>query len=133
MCHWGVYEVASALSKNDIVDFFRLPSDSLVIDGYLQGDDLDTGIEALEIDVGVSGDTDKFLNSGVLSGDAVTEHVPLASIRAHFTGTKDGPVDLAGAAGDKTLVFGTVVAAATSGGTGTLFCYAEYTSPMATE
>ena len=121
--HYGVYEIASALSKNDIVEFCRLPA-CQVIDGFLRGDDLDTGTEALEVDVGhaangtESADADAFLNSGVLSGDGVAELAPDAQIHARFGNVlKDGPYSLSA----ETTCQGVVTAAAASGGTGTLW------------
>ena len=117
---WGVYEIASALSKSDIVEFFKLPPCN-VIDGYLMGDDIDTGTEALEIDVGYSGATAALLNSGVITGDVVAGHV-VTGFRAHFDGVVGGPVAIT----DDTMIIGTITAAANAGGTGTLYCQAHY-------
>lgn len=121
---WGTYEIATALSADDTITFFELPAGATVVGGYLMGDDLDTGIEALEIDIGDSGDTDRFLNSGVLTGDAVTGIKPEAGIWLPVFGTlKDGPHTYSSA----TDVIGTVVAAATTGGTGTITLVLFYT------
>lgn len=121
---YGVYEIAAALAKDTIVDFFRLPV-CKVVDGFLKGDDLDTGTETLEIDVGYSGATTALLNSGVLSGDAVAGHAPGTQIEAHFTGCHSGPVSITA----ETLIIGSVTAAAAAGGTGTLYCGAYYVEP----
>lgn len=125
---YGVYEIASALSKDDVVNFFYLPP-CRVTDGWLRADDIDTGTEALEIDVGVTGgDTDQLLNSGVITGDAVGDHLPAhaaATVMLHFNGLGSGPV----AYTSETLVSGLVVAAANNGGTGTLYCGAYYIEP----
>jgi hypothetical protein len=118
---WGVYEIASALSKDDIIEFCRIPP-CHVIDGFLRADDIDTGTEALELDVGYSGAATAFLDSGVLTGDVIAGHVSVASINAHFTGLKDGPIAIT----SETLVIGTVTAAANAGGTGTVYCGVYY-------
>lgn len=120
---WGTYEIATALSAADTITFFTLPAGTTVLGGRLFGDDLDTGIETLEIDIGDSGDTDRFLNSGVLTGDAVTGTKPEAGIAIDLFGTlKDGPHTYTSA----TAIIGTITAAAATGGTGTinlmLFC-----------
>lgn len=117
---YATCEVGSAQSSSDVLNFFYLPSDSLVVGGYLIGDDLDTGTEALEIDVGTAADPDALINSGVLTGDAHGIGA-MANVRL-FDGllTTAGNVDLGGAIGGKTAIIGTVIAAANAGGTGTL-------------
>lgn len=121
---YGVYEIASALSKDDIVGFCYLPACS-VVEGFLRGDDLDTGAEALELDVGHNGDgttaadADAFLNSGVITGDAITDLRPAAGIYYPFQGLlPGGPIAFVA----ETRVQAVATAAATSGGTGTLYC-----------
>lgn len=125
---YGVYEIAAALSKADIVQFCRVPA-CKVIDGFLRADDLDTGAEALEFDVGHDGDgttaadPDAFLNSGVITGDIVAEVKAAGLVWMPFNGVlKDGPLTLVA----ETLIDGVVTAAATSGGTGTLYVGAYY-------
>lgn len=121
---WATREVAAAMTTSDTVTFFDLPAGATVIGGWLMGDDLDTGIETLEIDIGDSGDTDRFLNSGVLTGDAVTGTKPEAGIFINLFGTlKDGPHTYT----SDTSVIGTVVAPAATGGTGTLTLVMLYT------
>lgn len=39
---FGVYEIASALSASDVIDFCRLPV-GRVVDGFFKGDDIDSG------------------------------------------------------------------------------------------
>lgn len=114
---WGTYEIGTALSSADTITFFELPAGTTVLGGRLFGDDLDTGIETLEIDVGDSDDPDRFLNSGVLTGDAVTGVKPEVGIAMDLFGTlKDGPHTYTSA----TDIIGTITAAAASGGTGTI-------------
>lgn len=125
---YGVAEAAAAQSATDTVDFCNLPACE-VIDGFLRGDDIDTGTEAFELDIGhtangtESADPDAFLNSGVITGDAVTEVKPETQIWMPLNGVlKDGPYTLSA----KTLIQGTVVAAANAGGTGTMYAGLYY-------
>jgi hypothetical protein len=121
---WATYEIGTALSAADTITFMTLPAGTTVHGGFLIGDDLDTGTETLEIDVGDASDTDRFLDSGVLTGDAVTGikpevgiYVPLAGV-----GLRGGGHTYTSA----TAIIGTITAAAAAGGTGTislkLFC-----------
>jgi hypothetical protein len=112
------YTIASALSKNDIVTFFRLPPCS-VLWGWFIATDIDTGTEAMEVDIGTSSDTDQLLDSGVLTGDVVTDvfgaHAALGQPNYRvLNGLQAGPV----AYTSETTIIGTVVAAAAGGGTG---------------
>lgn len=113
---FGSYDIATALSATDIVNFFTAPKGFTPLFGFLQGADLDTGTETLEIDIGISGDTTKYLNSGVISGDAVTEIKPVAGIwmplaEELFT---VAPTEFTA----DTDIIGTITAAAQAGGTG---------------
>jgi len=114
---WGEYEIATALSASDTVTFFEAPRGFTCLMGWLIGDDLDTGIETLEIDVGDADDADRFLNSGVITGDAVTGIKPVASIWLPLTGIGILSPHTYTAA---TNVIGTITAAAATGGTGTI-------------
>ena len=67
----GSYTFASITIVNDVVHMFTIPVGFTPLFGWLVGDDLDTGTEELEIDVGVVGDTTKYLDSGVISGDTI--------------------------------------------------------------
>lgn len=114
----GTYEIAAALSANDVIEFCKLPAGAVVVGGFLMADDIDTGTEAFELDIGTSADTDRFLNSGVLTGDAVTGIKPETGILYPLGGTlmTGGPQTITA----ETTVQGTVVAAANAGGTGTV-------------
>lgn len=114
---WGTYEIATALSAADTITMFTVPAGTTLFGGKLVGDDLDTGTEALELDVGIAGNADKFLNSGVISGAAVTGTKPEVGISIDLFGEfKDGPITVT----TDTDVIVTVTAAANAGGTGTL-------------
>ena len=121
---WGTYEIGTALSAADTVTFFSLPAGASVIGGWLLGDDIDTGTETLEIDIGDATTGTRFLNSGVITGDAVVGTKPEVGIMISLFGTlKDGPYTYTSA----TDIIGTVTAAANAGGTGTVNLVLLYT------
>lgn len=131
---YGTYELGTAPSANDVIEFCRVPKGAVVLGGWLYGDDIDTGTEALEIDVGYaangvdSADPDAFLNSGVITGDAfATGNVSnVAGICYPLFGVlKDGPLTLSA----ETVITGTVIAAANAGGTGTVSVVIHYVVP----
>ena len=112
---WGLYEIASALSTAETVTFFTLPAGTTIHKGWLQGDDLD-GASSLEIDIGDSDSSTRFLASGVLTGNAVTGTKPEVGIDIQLFGTlKDGPYTYT----SDTDILGKFTAAG-SGGTGTI-------------
>lgn len=124
----GVYEIAAALSKNDVIKLFKIPKGARIVDFTLKADDLDTGTEALELDVGKTGDTDALLNSGVITGDAFAAgHLPAnataTTMPVHLHGNGD---DLGQKLTADTEYFATVVAAANAGGTGTVIAYCDW-------
>lgn len=77
----GSYTFASITIINDVVKMFKIPKGFTPLFGWLVGDDLDTGIETLELDVGVTGDTTKYLNSGVITGDTIANEKITAGIK----------------------------------------------------
>ena len=114
---WGVYEIATALSAADTITMFTIPAGTTIVGGRLYGDDIDTGTETLELDVGVAGNTDQFLNSGVLSGDAEAGKPEVGICIELFGELAGGPITFT----EATDVIVTVTAAAQAGGTGTLY------------
>jgi hypothetical protein len=96
-CAYGSYPVlVAALEAADIFEMCWLPARALVVGGVLYVDDLDTGTETVDIDLGWAAngagtvnytaadgtvyanagsalDADGFVNSGVLTGDAITD------------------------------------------------------------
>lgn len=122
----GTYEIAAALSANDTIVMIQVPANFKVWDGWLVCDDIDTGTETLELDIGISGDATKFLNSGVLSGDVITNFSTAASIRVPFV-----PTSVPWTPTSATDIIITVTAAANAGGTGTvnLYVVGEYLQP----
>ena len=131
---YGTYEIATALSANDVVEFCRLPKGAVVVGGWLYGDDIDTGTGTLEIDVGYAAngtevaDPDAFLNSGAITGSAFAAGnvSNVAGIMYPLNGVlKDGPLTLSA----ETVVTGTITAAANAGGTGTVSVVVHYVVP----
>ncbi len=102
-CAYGTYPVlVAALEANDIFEMCWLPARALVVGGIFYCDDLDTGTETVDIDCGWAANTagsvtyvaadgtsyanagsaldaDGFTNSGLLSGDAVTDFIAAGS------------------------------------------------------
>lgn len=76
---YGTYEIAANVEDGDIFEMCKLPAGAVVLGGWFYGDDLDTGTESLDMDVGWaanggsgtydSADPDGFGNFGVLTGD----------------------------------------------------------------
>lgn len=129
---WGKYTLTANPTAADIVQFLRLPAGSVVVGGELRGEDIDTGIEALDIDIGwptngvETADPDGFGNFGVITGDAVTEWKPEVSIFMPLNGTlKSGPVSFT----RETIIQGVVNAPANAGGTGVLWLRVDYYVP----
>lgn len=71
----AVFTIGAALAQNDIVQMIKLPAGATVVSGTLYGTDIDTGTEALDIDIGWAAngtegaDPDGFGNLGVWTGD----------------------------------------------------------------
>lgn len=115
---YGTYEIGTALSAADVVKMFVAPAGFTPLFGFLQGDDLDTGTEAIEIDVGITGDSTKYLNSGVITGDVITGIKTLASIWMPL-GEDLFTVKPTAFTSDTEVIL-TFTAAANAGGTGTI-------------
>ena len=128
---WGTYTLAANPTAADIIRFCRVPAYATVIGGVFYGADIDTGTETLDIDIGWedngtdAADPDGFGNFGVLSGDVITELIPIAGIWRPLQGVllTAGPKTFAA----ETIISGTVVAAAAAGGTGVLSLNVYYT------
>ena len=115
---FGTIEIGTAHSAADTINFFTAPKGFTPLYGYMVGDDIDTGTETLEIDIGIDGDSTKYLDSGVISGDTIANEkitvgikIPLCEELMTVKPTQF-TVD--------TDIIGTVVAVAQAGGTGTL-------------
>lgn len=93
---YGKYAVAANVEDGDIFEMCKLPANSLVLGGCFYAGDLDTGTEAVDLDVGwaaagsaedgvtmadgtvwansgATASATGFVNGGVLTGDGVTD------------------------------------------------------------
>lgn len=126
---YGSYTLAANPTAGDIIQFCRVPAGATVIGGYLQGADIDTGIEEFNLDVGWAAngaeavDTDGFGNFDVITGD-VSVHMAVAGIYLPFQGVliTTGPQTFT----RETIITGVVNVDAASGGTGILTCVVHY-------
>lgn len=129
---YGVYEVASNLAAATIIQMCKVPAGAIVVDGFVRADDLDTGTEELDWDIGWEAngdevaDPDGFGNHGVWTGDATTDIKPEATIWFPFQGVlKDGPKTF----NKETSIAFTVNVDAATGGTGTVYVGVSYLMP----
>ena len=93
---YGTYEVAANVEDGDIFEMCRIPGGSTIVGGWVLADDLDTGTEALDMDVGWaanggsgtydSADPDGLGNLGVWTGDAITGIKPEVGTYIPFGG-----------------------------------------------
>lgn len=60
----GTYTITAALAANDTIQLFDIPMRSRIVGGYIKSDDLDSGGTGLRIDVGDSGDADRYFVGG---------------------------------------------------------------------
>lgn len=130
MVAYGTYAIAAVVEDGDIFEMCKVPSGATVFAGVVYADDIDTGTEALDMDVGWAAngtdaaDPDGFGNFGVWTGDAsVTK--PEVSNYLHFGG-------ILRSAGPKTFSAETMIqveanAASNAGHTGQLTVVVYYT------
>jgi hypothetical protein len=79
-CAYGTYTIAAAVEDGDIFEMCWVPAGAVIVGGYFYAADLDTGTEALDMDVGWAAnggagtydtaDPDGLGNLGTLTGDA---------------------------------------------------------------
>lgn len=130
---YGTYTLAANPTAADILQACKIPAGSVVLGGFLRGEDIDTGTAALDIDVGwaanggtgvgATADPDGFGNFGVLNGTAVTNYLPEGGFLIPLHGTL--------ATGPKSFDADTTVqcvfnAPANAGGTGTVTVVVYY-------
>ena len=74
---------AAQVAQDNVVEFFRLPDDAIIVDAYLKVDDLDSNVSpTLTIDVGHDGDADALTATPLTTGQAggvvqLTNNIPL--------------------------------------------------------
>jgi len=127
---WGSYTFAVNPTAADIVRPCWVPKNARVLGGYIQGADIDTGTEELDMDVGwlangvEAADPDGFGNFDVITGDAVTGVKPEVGIYFNLGGVlyTTGPQKFS----EDTCLSVTVNVDAHGGGTGILTLVAFY-------
>jgi hypothetical protein len=97
---------------------FTIPAGFTPLFGWLMGDDIDTGTEALEIDIGVTGDATKYLDSGVITGDTIANEKITVGIKIPLQ--EDLMTVKPTEVTSDTTCIATITAAANAGGTGTI-------------
>lgn len=132
MAAYGTIEIGAAVEDGDIFEMCRLPAGATVINGWVYADDLDTGTEALDMDIGWAAngvdtaDPDGFGNLGVWTGDATTDVKPEVWNRFYFGGVlKDGPKTF----GAETIIQVEANTPANAGHVGTLSVIVLYVMP----
>lgn len=126
---YGKYTFAANPTATDIVELCWLPANVTVIGGQFRADDIDTGTETLDIDLGwaangvEAADSDGFGNFGVLTGDATTDVKPEVGTLLEVNGVlKSGAVSFTA----KTKVQAVVNAAAATFAAGSISCVLYY-------
>ena len=76
---YGSYTIAAAVEDGDIFEMCKVPAGAVLLGGHFYGDDLDTGTETLDMDIGWAAnggsgtydaaDPDGLGNLGVITGD----------------------------------------------------------------
>lgn len=128
---WGSYTLAANPTAADIIELCRVPQYATVLGGYVMAADIDTGTEALDIDIGWASngtdaaDPDGFGNFGVWDGDVVGQIIPVAGSWKPLQGVllTTGPQTFAA----ETVIQAVVNVAANAGGTGMITLVVFYT------
>lgn len=136
---YGTYEIAANVEDGDIFEMCKVPAGAVLLGGYFYGDDLDTGTEALDIDIGWaanggsgtydSADPDGLGNLGVLTGDAFAAGnvSPVTGLMYPLSG-KFAAGELPTFTNETTIQI-EANAAANAGGTGTVSLVVFYVVP----
>lgn len=127
---YGMVNIEANPADGDIYQMVRVPKGATVVGGYLQAVDLDTGTEALDMDIGWAAngtdaaDPDGFGNLGVLTGDAITGIKPEAGLFYPLGGVlfSAGPKTFA----EETIVQVEANVAANADGTGKMWIVIHY-------
>ena len=140
---YGYYSIAAtALEVGDIFKLCKLPKNSLVVGGGYHVADLDTGTETVDIDLGVAdnggasatfvdsagktwtntaADADIFVNSGVMTGDVITDLLAAGNNYRPFPMTT-GPIFFS----EETTVQAEVIAIQATGQAGVMYVEVRY-------
>lgn len=127
---YGSYSVAANVEDGDIFVLCRLPAGAVVIGGQFWTSDMDTGTEALDMDVGWAANgveaasATGFVNAGILSGDAVTDINP-AGVNMRLFNMSAGPISFT----NETVVQVEANVAAATFAAGTIYVVVFYVVP----
>lgn len=127
---YGSYAVAANVEDGDIFELCKVPAGAVVVGGFFSAGDLDTGTETLDIDIGwaangvESADPDGFVNSGVLTGDAITDLLAAGANMRPFP-MATGPVTFT----NETTIQAEANAAAATFAAGTIYVCVFYVVP----
>ncbi len=136
---YGEYTIGANVEDGDIFEMCKLPPSATVLGGYFYGADLDTGAEALDMDLGWaanggsgtydSADPDGLGNLGVLTGDAFAAGnvSPVAGLMYPLSGKM--AAGLLPTFTRETTIQIEANAAATTGGTGAISLVVFYVTP----
>ena len=128
---YAIIDVTTIAVGTNTIDVGYLPKGAIPIGGYFACVDMDTGTEALDMDLGITAngvdvaDPDFFMNGGLFSGDAITD-LPLTNSANYRPFTGPFPVTQLGA---KTLVQQITNTAANATGTGKFVVRIDYLMP----
>lgn len=126
---YGSFTLTETPEVGDIYQLCKLPAGAIPTGGYLAATDIDTGTETFDMDLGIAAngvdaaDPDYFVNSGVLTGDAITDLLAAGKVYRPIVVTSFT------ALGGETIVQAQVIAVANAGGTGTVSCVIDYVVP----
>jgi hypothetical protein len=128
---WGTYNIGSAVAQNDVIQMCRTPKNAVVLDVSVFGQDIDTGTESIDFDVGYAAngvdaaDPDAWGVFVNVTGDGIGNDT--AGVRLFGNGVlaTGGPKQLAA----ETVHQITFNSAANAGGTGRLNMLVYYILP----
>jgi hypothetical protein len=125
---WGSYSIAANVEDGDIWELCRIPAGAVVVGGAFWATDIDIGTEAVDIDVGwaangtEAADPDGFVNSGVLTGDAITDLLAAGNNYRPFV-MSAGPFSFT----NETIIQAEANVAAATFASGTIYVRVDYT------
>ncbi len=133
---YGQYAIAANVEDGDIFELCKIPAGAVIVGGEFWSGDIDSGTESVDIDVGWAAnggsdavydvaDPDGLVNSGVLTGDAITDLVA--------SGRNFRPFDMSGGAKGPFTYETTIQAEANAASNGfvagTIYVKVEYVVP----
>lgn len=125
---YGVINVTNQAEDGDILQFFKLPQRAVVTGGRLQGALLDSGTGTLQIDVGITGNTDKY-HDGAAQGTTANFGSTDVIFYQELNGTDSfGTNGVEDPLSSEEEVIGEVITTANAGGTGNIALIMNYTT-----